>query len=69
MVYKSTGGTAKPEMHTLKVPRGGEYKIILPDNTVVTMNSESELICPNRFSGDRRGVASKQQITVKKLSR
>lgn len=40
----------------IEVARGGEYKIRLDDGTVVWLNSESSLIYPKKFTGDRRTV-------------
>jgi transmembrane sensor len=45
--------------NTLKIPRGGEYDIILSDGTRVYMNAMSELRYPVQFSGDRRKVELK----------
>lgn len=35
--------------HTLTVPRGGEYTLILADGTKITLNSESQLTYPAAF--------------------
>ena len=44
-----------PEELCLEVPRGGEFKIILEDSTVVWLNSESTLRYPETFTpGERR---------------
>lgn len=44
-----------PVYHTLKVPRGCEYHLVLADATEVWLNSESELRFPASFvSGERR---------------
>lgn len=44
------------EYHTIRVPRGGEYNLLLSDNTKVYLNAGSSLRYPVRFSGDRREV-------------
>lgn len=44
------------ENHVLRVPRGGEYILVLSDNTKVWINSESELHYPSSFSGVERRV-------------
>lgn len=44
------------EFHTIKVPRGGEYMLILDDGTRVWINSGSELRYPLAFSGAKREV-------------
>lgn len=45
-----------PEMHTLKIPRGGEFQLCLSDGTRVYINSESEVKYPVVFAGDTRQV-------------
>ena len=42
--------------HTLRVPKGAEYKLTLNDGTVVWLNSESELRYPTFFVGEKREV-------------
>ena len=44
------------EYHTMKIPRGGEYMLILSDGTTVYLNAESELTYPVKFSGNNRRV-------------
>lgn len=47
---------AKMEIHTLVVPRGGEYSICLPDSTQVWLNSDSRISYPVYFTGNTREV-------------
>lgn len=42
--------------HTLITPRGGQYKVILPDGTKVWLNAASSLYYPTAFSGAAREV-------------
>ena len=42
--------------HTLRVPRGGEYTLVLADGTTVYLNAESELRFPKQFKGKSRKV-------------
>lgn len=42
--------------HTLKIPKGGEFKLILEDSTEVWLNSETELKYPVHFSSVERKV-------------
>lgn len=42
--------------HTLITPRGGQYKIILPDGTKVWLNAASSLYYPTAFTGADREV-------------
>lgn len=43
----------------VRVPRGGEYELLLSDNTKVWLNSESELSFPTLFTGSQREVVLK----------
>lgn len=43
-------------MHTLAIPRGGEYKLILADGTKVWLNSESEIRFPGAFKENKREI-------------
>ena len=49
--YLLTENSRVPSFHTLRVPRGGEYKLMLDDGTEVWMNSASELRYPVHFTG------------------
>ena len=46
----------------LRIPRGGEYKVILPDGTIVWLNAESSLRFPNEFSGKTRKVYARGEL-------
>ena len=46
----------KEELHVLRVPRGGEYTLVLADGTTVYLNAESELRYPKQFKGENRKV-------------
>lgn len=49
--------TLSPDLcHTIKVPRGGEYTLILEDGTTIHLNSESSLSIPADFSAQNRSV-------------
>lgn len=43
----------KEKLNKITVPRGGEFSLILPDGTKVSINSESSLSFPSHFSGTR----------------
>lgn len=47
------------EIHTLYVPRGGEYLLTLSDGSRVWLNAETEFSYPVAFSGENRVVALK----------
>ena len=44
------------EMHEVIIPRKGFYKLVLSDGTKVWINSESSIVYPSRFIGDKREV-------------
>ncbi|HEY0666859.1 MAG TPA: FecR family protein [Sphingobacteriaceae bacterium] len=46
----------QPTYNTITTPRGGQYKVILPDNTIVWLNAASSLRFPTKFSGKERKV-------------
>lgn len=56
---ESAKAAAKVEHHTLIIPRGGEFRVVLADGTVVWLNSESEFTYPVSFSDTTREVALK----------
>lgn len=51
-----SGQTAEIKYNTLKIPRGGEYFLILSDSTKVWLNSETTLRYPVQFAGNIRKV-------------
>jgi ferric-dicitrate binding protein FerR (iron transport regulator) len=50
------GQVGELKFNVLKVPRGGEYFLILADSTKVWLNSETTLRFPVRFAGNTRSV-------------
>lgn len=50
------GKSSKPGTNILSVPRGGKYKILLPDGTRIWLNAASTLEYPTAFTGKRREV-------------
>lgn len=54
---KNSLPTNYPEVYnTIKIPRGGEYSLILSDGTRIYLNAESQLRYPVQFSGSMREV-------------
>ncbi len=45
-----------PVYHTLIVPRGSDFSVVLSDGTKVYLNSETELRYPPNFAADKRTV-------------
>jgi transmembrane sensor len=61
LMYKTADG--KPEAasteltyNTLSTPKGGEYKIVLPDGSQVWLNAESSITYPTAFDAKERKV-------------
>ena len=50
------GKTAELLYNTITTPRGGQYQIVLPDETKVWLNAESSLRFPTSFTGKERNV-------------
>lgn len=46
----------KVEQHTIYVPKGGEYELLLADGSKVFLNSESKLVFPSHFEESTRQV-------------
>lgn len=49
-------GNADATINTLTVPRGGEFKLVLPDGSTVRLNADSRLRFPTHFTGNNRQV-------------
>ena len=55
--YQATAGSGNPvSYNTMETPRGGQYRLSLPDGTKVWLNSASSIRYPNIFTGDHRSV-------------
>lgn len=56
LVNKSTGAADEVRMNTVATPPGGQYGVILPDGTSVTLNAASSISYPTAFRTDKREV-------------
>ena len=59
LVYHEQKAGKELQWHTLSIPRGGEYRLVLADGTRVWLNAASELRYPDHFSADQRKVMLK----------
>lgn len=59
LAYSSSKGAETPAVtyNTLKTPRGGQYRLTLPDGTQVWLNAASSITYPTAFTGDKREVS------------
>lgn len=57
LVYSTQGaGTDSMEYNLLTTPVAGQYKLVLPDSSIVWLNSSSSLRYPSNFAGRERRV-------------
>lgn len=52
----SADDAAEPRLITVRIPRGGEYQLTLPDGTTVWLGAETSLTFPDRFGYGPRNV-------------
>ncbi|TAN13938.1 MAG: DUF4974 domain-containing protein [Chitinophagaceae bacterium] len=52
----ASAGNRPSEYNTLSTPRGGQYRVILPDGSKVWLNAASSLTFPTAFTGKSREV-------------
>lgn len=56
LVYEAAEAPFQNRNNTLSIPRGGQYRITLPDGTVVWLNSATSLTWPTVFADRERVV-------------
>ena len=56
LVYAASPDKNAVVYNTLRTPRGGQFKVTLPDGTVVWLNAASVIRYPTTFSGQERRV-------------
>ncbi|WP_406823757.1 FecR family protein [Pedobacter sp. KACC 23697] len=53
---EQNSASEKIYINTLSTPRGGHFKLMLPDKTMVWLNAESSITFPSTFNGNERKV-------------
>jgi ferric-dicitrate binding protein FerR (iron transport regulator) len=56
------GQDSHADYHTLTVPRGGQYQVVLADGSKVWLNAGSSLTYPTRFTGNERKVRATGEV-------
>ena len=57
MSYNAENSTSNEILYnTITTPRGGQYQLVLPDNSIVYLNASSSIRFPVAFSGEERKV-------------
>lgn len=54
--YVDNKGSANIEYNVLSTPRGGQYRLVLPDSSRVWLNAASSINFPSAFTGTQRLV-------------
>ncbi len=63
LAYKQAGSTNEaPVYNTMSTPRGGQYRLQLPDGTLVMLNAESSITYPIAFTGNERVVTISGEV-------
>ncbi|MBW8687100.1 FecR family protein [Chitinophaga rhizophila] len=57
--YRAADRSAGAGFNTLSTPRGGQFKVVLPDGTAVWLNAATSLRYPTAFTGSERVVTLK----------
>lgn len=59
---KKGAANAALMMNTMSTPKGGQYKLILPDGTKVWLNAASSVTYPAAFAADSRNIAMTGEV-------
>lgn len=60
--YNTQNYTAQTTLNTLTTPRGGQFRLTLPDGTRVWLNAASAITYPTAFSEGKREVEIKGEV-------
>ncbi|MEI3798876.1 MULTISPECIES: FecR family protein [unclassified Chitinophaga] len=62
LVYAASSDRDAVTYNTLRTPRGGQFKVILPDGTTVWLNAASSIRYPTAFLGQERRVEMSGEV-------
>jgi len=54
--------SSAPTYNTMTTPRGGNYRLVLPDGSLVWLNAASSITFPTAFSGAERSVSISGEV-------
>ncbi len=57
ILYNVDGHAKSVGLNTMSTPRGGQYRLTLPDGTSVWLNASSSITYPAAFTGNERNVS------------
>jgi ferric-dicitrate binding protein FerR (iron transport regulator) len=57
LIYSQASPGAAVAFNTISTPKGGQYRLILPDGSKVWLNAASSLTYPSAFTGGTRAVS------------
>nr|WP_295873737.1 FecR family protein [uncultured Chitinophaga sp.] len=62
LTYTAAGATSAVHTNTLRTPRGGQFRITLPDGTNAWLNAASSITFPTAFNGEARQVTVSGEV-------
>jgi transmembrane sensor len=69
LAYRASGKATKETLYnTVSTPRGGQFRLTLPDGTRVWLNASSSITYPTAFTGKDRKVAMKGEAYFEVVS-
>ncbi|MCX2584391.1 FecR family protein [Pedobacter sp. MR22-3] len=62
ILYHKVSGSSASVYNTLTTPRGGMYRLVLSDGTLVILNAASSILYPTVFTGKERCVTVRGEV-------
>lgn len=68
-LHYDTTAAEKPTINIIRTPRGGQFKVVLPDGTRVWLNAESSIRLPTVFNDRERRIEVEGEVYFEVASR